>query len=460
MQGDLPSIGMAEHEPRQIGEVMRSPVADREQVFGQLVIAADHAPAAVAAAVAAIIDGDHVELEPRAERFGDAVVGAAVLAETVRHDHNPSRRPPAPPAPAQQDPVGGTNLDLALARLCRRHFVPRDHRSLRRSTGPPSPAASSTSIIEHHDGAEINFPVQPGPRQVQVQWRSEVIDTSSAGKPSRSRTPRISSRVSDACSDASKSALASGVSPAAYWSARRVISWSRPGPRQVPDHESASRRDQAGHRPESRLGVRDVVNDRVRDDCFETALAEIIDERLRISVAATDPVREPRGGDVDRRAGEHRLGQVQRQDASPDVGMGQCNRNPRRAGSDVENLAPPTGPVMTEKIGDEPGVDRRNDPWRRTGARPRRFPSPRARACAGSSGRAPSWSRMKDEWMSRSRSWIRSPAVLIAVGFIHPYFRYRKRLYRSTRPSMPPRSGKRQTLSRVGRPLRDRLGVW
>ena len=71
----------------------------------------------------------------------------------------------------------------------------------------------------------------------------------------------------------------------------------RGGPCQVTDHERAAPGDQAGHRRERGLGVRDMVDDRVGDYTFETGLTEITQQCFRVALLATDArgtIRPPR----------------------------------------------------------------------------------------------------------------------------------------------------------------------
>ena len=110
---DLPAIGVCQHKPRHRGQLACGPCQDAREIAHQIVVSLDHAPPAGAAAVAAVVDGDHVELEPGTEHLGDAAVAAAVLGKTVRDDHGPPRRLPAPPPAAEHHPVDGTDFDVA-----------------------------------------------------------------------------------------------------------------------------------------------------------------------------------------------------------------------------------------------------------------------------------------------------------------------------------------------------------
>ena len=104
-EGDLPAVGVRQHEPRQLGQLARGPCQDAREIADQIVVPLHHAPAAGAAAMAPVVDGDHVELEPRAQRLGHSAVAAAVLGKAVRDDHDAPGRLPAPPAAAEAHAV-------------------------------------------------------------------------------------------------------------------------------------------------------------------------------------------------------------------------------------------------------------------------------------------------------------------------------------------------------------------
>ena len=63
-EGDLPAIGVAENKPRARGQLACGPCQDAREIADQIVVSLHHAPPAGAAAVAPVVDGDHVEIEP------------------------------------------------------------------------------------------------------------------------------------------------------------------------------------------------------------------------------------------------------------------------------------------------------------------------------------------------------------------------------------------------------------
>ena len=82
-------------------------------------------------------------------------------------------------------------------------------------------------------------------------------------------------------------------------------------------------------------------------------------QRFRIAQMTANALAEAGGHDVDFRLLEHRLREVKRQHPGPAIGHRQGNRDPGRAGADVEHFAAAAGPVQVEEVPDEPVIDHR-----------------------------------------------------------------------------------------------------
>src|SRR5271154_4949191 len=92
---------MPQKKPVDIRHPCRRPVQHALQIAGQIVILPDDAPPTRTPTVAPKIDGDHIEVERRAESVGNSPVRPAMFAETVGDDHN-TPRPRATPPPATE----------------------------------------------------------------------------------------------------------------------------------------------------------------------------------------------------------------------------------------------------------------------------------------------------------------------------------------------------------------------
>ena len=293
-------------------------------------------------------------------------IAAAVLAEAVRDDDHPAGVGPGPvPAPEATCPS----------------------------------AAGDRHVAGHGLGGRracVGSSLNPAVRQVQVQCRSEVIVDPLAGQAEGAGRGRGSRRASGPRAARPRTGPRGRRTRRRRRSrrgGRRSSSRRRPG--QVADESvppGATRRAIS-----ARAGAGSGMWWTIELETTASNRPPGEGERLGVAPGEPDPVGQARLGDVPPGQVEHRRGQVDAEDPRRRVGPAERDRDPGRAGADVEDLAAPARAVGGEEVGDEPGVDRRSGPSRRSRAPPRACPSPRVRARGGAwrsvhrrSGSAPS----------------------------------------------------------------------
>ena len=118
---------MGQQKPRYVWYLPLHPGHYAGQIADQIIVLPDHAPTAGAPAVAAVVDGNHVDLEPGNESFRNPTIASAVLGESMRNQDCSAGCRPAPPPAAEHNFIPRAHLDLPNDRLRRRHLLARLH---------------------------------------------------------------------------------------------------------------------------------------------------------------------------------------------------------------------------------------------------------------------------------------------------------------------------------------------